>query len=179
MTSSHQRINWDNNGMNAEPPIARFQMGHQPRRPGYARRSASREPRMGKRDRYRDHVDPEYRRWGRTYRSFPGVDECVRLILDRRATGAWADIIAYELAENASERLDELLNAFRVHESNDVALYVLTALEMAALPASVDFLAGVLRKGNPAFRPYAQRALQAIDTKESRTALFHATDAEQ
>ncbi|SMP79969.1 hypothetical protein SAMN06265222_1403, partial [Neorhodopirellula lusitana] len=26
----------DNNGMNAEPPIARFQMEHQPRRPGYA-----------------------------------------------------------------------------------------------------------------------------------------------
>ncbi len=25
--------------MNAEPPIARFQMEHQPRRPGYARRS--------------------------------------------------------------------------------------------------------------------------------------------
>jgi hypothetical protein len=28
----------DNKGMNAEPPIARFQMEHQPRRPGYARR---------------------------------------------------------------------------------------------------------------------------------------------
>jgi chloramphenicol 3-O-phosphotransferase len=26
-----------NNGMNAEPPTARFQMEHQPRRPGYAR----------------------------------------------------------------------------------------------------------------------------------------------
>jgi hypothetical protein len=31
----------DNNGMNAEPPIARFQMEHQPRRPGYARRYAT------------------------------------------------------------------------------------------------------------------------------------------
>ena len=29
-----------NNGMNADPPTARFQMEHQPRRPGYARRYA-------------------------------------------------------------------------------------------------------------------------------------------
>jgi hypothetical protein len=28
-----------NNGMNAEPPTARFRMEHQPLRPGYARRS--------------------------------------------------------------------------------------------------------------------------------------------
>ena len=27
-----------NNGMNAEPPTARFQIVHQPRRPGYAKR---------------------------------------------------------------------------------------------------------------------------------------------
>ena len=27
-------------GMNAEPPIARFQLEHQPQRPGYAKRSA-------------------------------------------------------------------------------------------------------------------------------------------
>jgi hypothetical protein len=140
---------------------------------------SSRESRMGKRDRYRDHVDPEYRRWGRTYHSFPGVDECAGLILDRRATGAWADIIAYELAENASEHLNEFINAFRLHESDDVALYVLMALELAALPASVDFLSSVLREGNPTFKPYAQRALRAIDTKESRTALFTAMDAEQ
>jgi hypothetical protein len=32
----------DNNGMNAEPLVARFQMEHQPRRPGYAKRSPAR-----------------------------------------------------------------------------------------------------------------------------------------
>lgn len=133
---------------------------------------------MGKRDRYRDHVDPEYRRWGRTYHSFPGVDECARLIVDRKVTGAWADIIAYELAENARNHYEELIDAFRRHEPDDVALYVMMALEMAVLPGSVDFLAGVLRNGNATFRPYAERALKAIDTKESRTALFNATVAE-
>jgi len=133
---------------------------------------------MKNRDRYRDHVDPEYRRWGRTYQSFPGVDECVRLIVDRKAIGAWADIIAYELAENASDHNDELIDAFRIHEPDGVALFVMMALELAALPASVDFLAGVLRGGNVTFRPYAERALRAIDTKESRAALFNPTDAE-
>lgn len=134
---------------------------------------------MGKRDRFRDHVDPDYRRWGRTYRSFPGVQECARLILDRKATGAWADIVAWELAENASEHLDEMINTFRAHESDAVALYILMALEEAALPASVDFLSGVLRDGNVTFIPYAQRTLKAINTKESRTALFKLTDAER
>ncbi len=134
---------------------------------------------MRTRDRYRDHLDPEYRRWGRTYRSFPGVDECARLILDRKATGVWADIVTFELAENASECLSEIIDTFRAHESDDVAIYILMALEMSALPASVDFLSGVLRDGNARFMPYAQRSLKAIDTKESRTALFSAMDAEQ
>ncbi len=134
---------------------------------------------MGKRVRFRDHVDPEYRRWGRTYRSFPGVDECARLILDGKATGAWADIVALELAENANDHLNELIDAFHDRKSDDIAIFVLMALEIAALPASVDFLSGVLRDGNATFIPYAERALQAIDTKESRTALCNAMNAEQ
>ncbi len=134
---------------------------------------------MGKRDRFRDHVDPEYRRWGRTYRSFPGVDECARLILDRKATGAWADILVWELAENASEHFNEMIHAFRAHEQDDVALYILMALELAALPASVNFLSGVLQDGNPRFVPYAQRTLKAINSKESRTAMFNAKETEQ
>jgi len=134
---------------------------------------------MGKRDRYRDHIDPEYRRWGRTYRSFPGVNECARLVLDRKATGAWADIVAFELAENARDHLNELIDAFRAHESDDFALYVLIALEMSALPGSVKFLSSVLRDGNVGFLPYARRALEAIDTKEACFALFTQTNAEQ
>ncbi len=132
---------------------------------------------MGKRDRYRDHVDPEYQRWGRTYRNFPGVDECARLILDRQATGAWADIVAYELADNAKEHLDQIVDVFHKHTSDEVAIYMLMALELAALPASVDFLSGVLHGGGAKFTLYAKRALTAIDTKESRTALFNAMDA--
>src|SRR5690606_22795851 len=143
---------------------------------GDAGRFAYRELPMGRR--YHDHVDPEVRRWGRTYRTFPGVAECVRLIVNRKAIGAWAELIVYELAENAKNHYHELIDAFRSHESNDVARYVMMALEIAALPESVDFLAGVLRDGNATFRPYAGRALKAIDTKESRTALFNATGVE-
>ena len=132
---------------------------------------------MGKRDRYRDHVDPEYQRWGRTYRTFPGVDECARLILDRKATGAWADIVHFELAENASDHLADMIDAFRNHTSDGVAVYILMALETAALPESVEFLSDVLCSGDARFTSYAKRALTAIDTRESRRALFNATDA--
>lgn len=130
---------------------------------------------MGKRDRYRDHPDPEYQRWGRTYRLFPGVTECARLILQRKATGAWADIVAHELAENASGNLESLIAAFREHAADGFGVYVMMALEMAALPESVEFLSAVLRQGDARYAPYAQRALQAIDTRESRSALrrFH------
>ncbi|MCG8352940.1 MAG: hypothetical protein MI924_34680 [Chloroflexales bacterium] len=134
---------------------------------------------MSKYNRYRHHPDPEYQRWGRAYRSFPGVVECVRLILNGKATGAWADVIAFELAENASDCLAELIDAFHEHTTNDVAVYVMIALEMAAIPESVDFLSDVLQQGDPRFISYARHTLQAINTREARSALFHATHAEQ
>ncbi len=127
---------------------------------------------MVKRNRYRDHVDPEYRRWGRAYPLFPGVGECVRLIRDDKARDSWADIIAQELAENASECLAELIETFRTDPSEIVRLYVMMALDSALLPVSVPFLAEVLREGNPLFTPYALRALNGIDTRESLTVLW-------
>lgn len=134
---------------------------------------------MGKRDRYREHPDPEYQRWGRTYRSFPGVAECVRLILTRKANGAWADIVASELAENARENMAELIDKFRDHESDPVAMFIMMAIEMAAIPESVEFLSCVLREANPLFVPYARRTLVAINTPASRAVLFRAAQAEQ
>jgi hypothetical protein len=89
---------------------------------------------MGKRNRYRDHIDPEYQRWGRRYPRFPGVEECARLIRVGKARGAWADIIAYELAENASHCLPALIDTFRTDSSDAVRLYVMMALEIAKLP---------------------------------------------
>ena len=130
---------------------------------------------MGKRNRYRDHTDPEYQRWGRTYSRFPGVAECARLIREGKARGAWADIIASELAENASECLAELVETFRADPSESVRLYVMMALDMARLPESIPFLAEVLQQGNPLFTPYAVRALEGINTRESRTAIWNAT----
>lgn len=123
---------------------------------------------MGKRNRYRDHVDPAYQHWGQVYSTFPGVDECARLILDGKPTGAQADIIHQELAENAKQHVSEMIEAFYQHRSDAVGLYMLMALETAALPESVDFLADVLRDGDATHASYAKRALDAIDTKESR-----------
>lgn len=129
---------------------------------------------MGKRNRYRDHIDPEYQRWGREYPSFPGVSECARLIRNRKARGAWADIIAYELAENAADCLPELIATFRTDPSESVQLHVMMALDIAHLPESVSFLAEVLNAGHPQFTPYAERALKAVDTPESHSALWKA-----
>lgn len=126
---------------------------------------------MGKRGRYRDHIDPEYQRWGRTYPCFPGVAECVRLIRGGKARGAWADIIANELAENAGGCLSELMETFRTDSCDHVRLYIMMALEIARLPESVSFLAEVQRAGNPLFTPYAVRTLDGINTREARTGL--------
>jgi len=130
---------------------------------------------MGKRNRYRDHIDPEHQRWGRTYSRFPGVTECTRLIRDGKARGSWADIIVYELAENAGECFAELVEAFRTDPSESVRLYVMMTLDMARLPESIPFLAEVLREGDPRFTPYALGALNGINCRESRTALWEVT----
>ena len=132
---------------------------------------------MGKPNPYRDHVDPEHRRWGRRYPRFPGVAECARLIRAGQARGAWADLIAHELAANAAACLPELIETFHTDSDGDVRRYVLMALDVARLPASVPFLAGVLRDGDPRYAAYAERALRGIDTPEARAALREAARA--
>jgi hypothetical protein len=121
---------------------------------------------------YREHIDPEYRRWGRKYPRFPGVVECLRLVRDGKATGAWADIVVDELAHHASDCYTELVESFRSEANNRVRVFVLMALEIAALPESVSFLVEILKAGNPHFVPHAERGLQAIGTSESRSALW-------
>jgi hypothetical protein len=134
---------------------------------------------MGKRNRNlgRDDTDPEFRRWCRKYPRFPGVAECARLIRDGKARRAWADFIVQELAENASECLPELIETFRSDSTEgDVRLIVMMALDIAHVPESVPFLGEVLREGDPRLVPYATHALQGIDTAESRTLLWNATN---
>lgn len=127
---------------------------------------------MGKRNRYHNHLDPEVQRWGNTYPHFLGVAECVRLIDAGKARGIWAEVIHQELAENAKEHLAEMIAVFHAHSGDFIALYMLMALETEKIPESVEFLAQVLRDGNEHFVPYARRALLAINTRESRKALY-------
>jgi hypothetical protein len=127
---------------------------------------------------YRYHPDPAYRSWGRKYPCLPGIDECVRLIRAGKARGAWADIIAHELAEKANDCLPALVDTFRSDSSDHVRLYVMMALEIAGLQESVPFLAEALRGGDPRFTSYAERALRTINTREARTALWKASHPE-
>lgn len=129
---------------------------------------------------YAKHVDPEYRRWGREYpRGFPGIAECVRLIQDGKSRGAWADIIAWELAAHAEVCLTELTAAFNGDKTGEVKLYLLTALEDAAPVSAIPFLVNVMRDADSRLHLYAERTLLKINTRESRIALRQAgrTDA--
>lgn len=130
---------------------------------------------MGKRIAHSDPMDPEYQRWERKYRRFPGVVEYARLIRTGKAKGSWADIIVAELAEHAATCLPELIETFHNDPSDSVRLYVMMALDIAQFPESVPFLAEVLNDGNPMFTPYAERALRGINTSEARTVLWKAT----
>ncbi len=118
----------------------------------------------------RELIDPEYLRWLQKYPRFPGVSECVRLILEGKARGSWAEIIHRELVEHAEECCDDLVTAFRADDV--VATYVLHVLEDAKLPRSVPFLAEVLGHPDPTFAVIAERVLEQIDTRESRIVLF-------
>jgi hypothetical protein len=128
---------------------------------------------------YRDHIDPEYQRWGRTYPRFPGVNECVRLLRSGNTKGAWTDIIIGELATHAGEALPELVAAFRSESNQWIRLMILMAIELARLPAAIPFLVEVEREQNSQFAPYVERGLAAIDTKESRAALWHIKNGSQ
>ena len=79
--------------------------------------------------------------------------------------------MAHELATHARDHLDELIDAFHEHASDGFRINVMIALEMAALPESVEFLSSVLQQRETRFVPYALRTLKAIDTRESRSAL--------
>lgn len=130
---------------------------------------------MGKRVDYRDHIDPEYRRWGSKYPRFPGVAECVRLLRSGKLRGAWRDLIFFELVANAPDCLPELIAAFRDDENEWVRLMVLSAITEACLPTAIPFLADVVREQHPQFAPYAEQGLSDIGTREARTALWEAT----
>lgn len=132
---------------------------------------------MGKRDRYRNAVDPEWQRWGQQSPRFPGVAECALLIRAGKARGSWADIIADELADNARDHLAEMIAEFHRSNDDDVALYIMMALEIACLPESVEFLMEVLQCGDSTCSLYARRTLAQTNTRESRAALFQASPA--
>jgi hypothetical protein len=128
---------------------------------------------MGKRNRYRDHVDPEHQRWGRTYPRFPGVAECVRLINFGKARGTWADIIVDELSGNAKECLSELIAAYRDNPTGGVRLFIMMALDSDSPDKeAIRFLKDVIREGNRQLIPYAERALAKLEPLDCRRDTF-------
>jgi hypothetical protein len=133
---------------------------------------------MKKTDIYREHPDPEHRRWGRKYPKFPGVAECVRLLRSRKARGVWIDIIHYELTKNANLCLNDLVGAFQTETNEWVKLIVLFAICDARLSEAIPFLTEVARESHPEFAAYATKGLRSIGTVDARTALWFATHAQ-
>jgi hypothetical protein len=68
-----------------------------------------------------------------------------------------------------------MIETYRNDPSAEVRLYVMMALDYALLPASVPFLAEVLREGDPRCTLYAEQALRSINTPEARAAICNAT----
>ncbi len=120
------------------------------------------------------HIDPEYERWFQNYPKFPGVAKCVELLKQTNVTGAWVDIICWQLEEHAAENLGELTIALHAEESAAIRSILMQALEKAALPESLPLWAEFLQSPNIGEQQYAVRALQAINTKEARRLLWEA-----
>ena len=104
---------------------------------------------MGKRNRFRDNMDPAVQAWSRKYPRFPGFAEYARLIRAGKARGMDAENIVYDLAENAAACLPEMIEAFRTETTSAVPSYIMMALDIARIPESVPFLAEVLAEGDP------------------------------
>ena len=83
---------------------------------------------MGKRSRYRDHVDPEYQRWGRRYARFPGVAECavIGVADDIRGEYPKACVVLEEGASVTEKQVRE-------HCSKNLAAYM--------VPRAIEFVA--------------------------------------
>jgi HEAT repeat protein len=120
----------------------------------------------------REHLDPEYVRWRKKYRRFPGVAECFRVLHGRNVNGALKEIIECELIDHASECLQELIDVYRSEDDDYYRRYAFWAIAKSRLPEAIPFLAEVAKEPNDFFSEIAMDSLAEINTKESRTVLW-------
>ena len=124
---------------------------------------------MPKRER---RLDPEAERWYQKYPTFPGVQKCVELLRNRNLRGARLDFVCILLEEQATNCVEELLQAFHAESDSWVKFLILNAIAAAESPRVVPFLAECLGSSDPELRHRAAAELERIDTKQARTALF-------
>jgi hypothetical protein len=118
--------------------------------------------------------DPEYIRWKRQYPKFPGVARCVELLGRRNGQGALVGIIRSELQQNVVSHAAELIAAFQAEPDERVRRILLGILCEARLPEALPVFAEQLRSEDESLRYWAEEGLRALNTPESRKALWEA-----
>jgi hypothetical protein len=124
---------------------------------------------------YRQHLDPEYRRWSNRYPQFPGLAECLQLLKSNTLSDEWVDIIGGELAHHAKDCLPDLLTAFEAEIDPWIRLFLLMSLADARLKEAIPFLSQIVLSEKEPFVAYAQNALDALENSDSRTPYWKAT----
>lgn len=115
-----------------------------------------------------------YDDWHHRHRRFPGVAYCIEFLKRPSTSGELVDVVCGELESHAADHVSELLAAVDEAANSSLRLLLLRALENAALESTLSFWSELLRGEIPVERLYAIRALQRINSKESRRVLWEA-----
>ena len=103
---------------------------------------------------------------------FPGFKKCMEMMRSRNP-GTSEDGFHWLLAE-ASDHVQELIEAFRTEEDVGIRCWLLELVDAAKSEAAFEFLADQLRGDDWQIRYRAMQGLKHLDTKEARTLLWDA-----
>src|SRR5262245_39245486 len=119
-------------------------------------------------------IDPEYKRYRRSYPKFPGVSTCVELLRRPNVKGAYLDGVMGDLQQNAGENIDDLLAAFRSETDSRVRTLLLSVIAETRSQAALPIFAEILLGDDEDLQVWAARGLHVLDTPDARKLLWEA-----
>src|SRR6185312_2694678 len=103
---------------------------------------------------------------------FPGFEACLTMIKSR--DGALAEAGFQLMRPHASEYVDQLITAFWEAESPGLQYWLLELIGESSSQTAISFLVGRLHGERDDLRRGATFALQKLNTKDARRALWEA-----
>lgn len=119
-------------------------------------------------------VDPEYKRYRRSYPKFPGVSPCVELLKRPNVKGAYLDSVIWDMQEHASANIESLLAAFRAETDSRGRALLLYVIAEARSQAALPIFAEILLGDDEELHVWAARGLHVLDTPDARKLLWDA-----